>query len=320
MEVLVDNRDGTVLDIPISSLSWSTERICSAGALEASLVLEDPIKYPVTNGAVIRVKEGSQKIFYGYVFSNGFTLNPETTIKAYDQLRYLKNSDTFVLPASTATNAIRRIVDQFGLKVGSFENTGYRVPGIVEDDKQALDVVAKYLDSTLIATNQNYVLFDDFGSLALRNIYNMAIPADVFYIGEESLLFDMDYSRSIDDDNVANRVKLVHDNKESGRREVYIAQDSKNIAKWGQLQKFRKVDENMTAAQIRDLANKMIDLMNREIETLELQCLGNWRVRAGSFVYIYIEKFNIKKYFLVDECTHEWNEGVHTMDLKVKVV
>lgn len=320
MEVLIDNRNGTVLDIPVSSLSWSTARIGKAGTFDASFVLEDPLKYPIVNGAVLRAMDGKQRIFYGYVFKGEFTLNPEVTIKAYDQLKYLKNNDTFVIPATTATNAVRRIANQFNLKIGTFENTGYVVPGIVEDDKQALDVVAKYLDSTLIATNQNYVLFDNFGSLNLRNIYNMAIPADDFYIGEESLLFELDYSKSIDEDDVANRVKLVRDNKDSGRREVYIAQDSKNIAKWGQLQKFRKVDENMSAAQIRDLANKMIQLMNREIENLELNCLGNWKVRAGSFIYVYIEKFNIKKYFLVDDCTHDWKEGVHTMKLKLKVV
>jgi hypothetical protein len=48
----------------------------------------------------------------------------------------------------------------------------------------------KFLDSTLIATNRNFVLFDNFGSLALKNINNMKIAADDFYIGEGSLLFD----------------------------------------------------------------------------------------------------------------------------------
>ncbi|KHF30175.1 hypothetical protein LR68_01302 [Anoxybacillus sp. BCO1] len=76
------------------------------------------------------------------------------------------------------------------MKVGTFEDTGYKVPAMVEDNKKAFDVVAKLLDSTLIATNRNYVLFDNFGKLELRNINNMAIPADDFYIGEESLLFD----------------------------------------------------------------------------------------------------------------------------------
>lgn len=37
-------------------------------------------------------------------------------------------------------------------------------------------------------------------------------------------------------------------------------------------------------------------------------------------VYLYIEAIGIKEYFMVDECSHKWEEGVHTMDLKVKVL
>ncbi|MDQ0269931.1 XkdQ/YqbQ family protein [Cytobacillus purgationiresistens] len=319
MEVLIDNRNGTVLDIPVTSIEWKTERIGKAGSFEGSLVLEEPTKYPINSGAVLRCMDGKQKIFYGYVFESKYSKNSEVTVKAYDQLRYLNNNDTYVISATTATKAIKRISTDLGLKVGTFVNTGYVVPGIVEDDKSAFDVVCKYLDSTLIATNQNFIIYDDFGSVVLRNVYDIAIPADDFYIGEDSLLFDFDYSKSIDKDT-ANRVKLVHDNKKTSKREVYIVQDSKNMAKWGRLQKFRKVDENMTDAQIRDLADKMIKLLNRETKTLDLECLGNWRARAGRFVYVYLQKIDIKQYFLIEECSHKWSEGVHTMSLKLKVI
>jgi hypothetical protein len=115
-------------------------------------------------------------------------------------------------------------------------------------------------------------------------------------------------------------VKLVHDNKKTGKREVYIAQDSANIAKWGRMQEFKKVDENMQPAQIVDMLNRMIKFRNRETKSLSLDCLGQWKVRAGSFVLIYIEKLGIKEYFLVNECTHKWDSGVHTMSLELKVL
>lgn len=319
MEVLIDNRNGNVWDMPVSSIEWKTGRVGKVGTLDASLVVGEPLKHPINSGDVIRVMEGEQKVFYGFVFESGFNKESEVTIKAYDQLKYLMYNDTFVFSATTATTAIRKIASDAQLSVGTFENTVYRVPGMVEDDKKALDVVSKFLDSTLIATNRNYVLFDDFGSLALRNIDNMAIPADTFYIGEDSLLFDFDYKKSIDEETY-NRIKLVHDNKETNRREVYIAQDSSTIAKWGRLQYFQVVDENMTPSQIRDLLNRLIQLRNRETKTLELECLGHWNVRAGSLVAIYIEKLQIKEYYIVDECTHKWDQGIHTMDLKVKVI
>lgn len=319
MEVLVDNKNGTVWDMPVSSINWKTSRIGKAGTLEADLIIKDPLKAPINNGDIVRVKDGQNKIFYGYVFDSGITRDSKLSILAYDQTRYLMSNDTFVFAATTATAGIKKIASDFQLKVGSFEQTVYKVPALVEDDKKAFDVIAKFLDSTLIATNRNYVFFDDFGSLMLKNIQNMKIAAEEFYIGEESLLYDFNYKKSIDDETY-NRVKLVQDNKDTGKREVYIAQDSKRIARWGRLQHFQKVEEKMTSAQIKDLLNRLIALRNRETKSLKLDCLGHWKVRAGSFVLVYIEKLGIKEYFLVNECSHKWNEGVHTMNLDLKVI
>lgn len=319
MEVLIDNRNGTVWDMPVSSVEWKTGRIGKVGTLDAKLVIAEPLKYPVNSGDIIRVMDGKEKVFYGYVFEFGYKKDAAFSVKAYDQLKYLMFNDTFVFSSTTATAAIMKIVKDAKLKVGVFEDTAYKVPAIVEDDKKALDVATKFLDSTLIATNRNFVLFDNFGAIDLRNINNMKIAADDFYIGEDSLLFDFDYKKSIDQETY-NRIKLVHDNKKTGKREVYIAQDSVNIAKWGRLQDFQKVDENMTEVQIKDLLGRLIKLRNRETKTLSVDCLGNWKVRAGCFVMIYIEKIGIKQYFMVDECSHKWDSGVHTMSLTLKVI
>jgi hypothetical protein len=319
MEVLIDNKNGTVWDMPVSSVEWKTGRIGKVGTLDIEIIIQEPLKYPVNNGDIIRVVDGKEKVFFGYIFDVGYKKDSVVTVKAYDQLKYLMYNDTFVFASTTATIAIKKIATDAKLKIGKFEETGYKVPAVVEDDKKALDVVSKFLDSTLIATNRNFVLFDNFGSLDLRNINNMKIAADDFYIGEESLLFDFTYKKSIDSETY-NRVKLVHDNKKTKKREVYIIQDSKNIAKWGRLQEFRKVDENMSPAQIKELADQLIKFRNRETKSLSLDCIGHWKIRAGSFVMIFIEKFGIKEYFLVDECSHKWSGGIHTMSLEVKVI
>lgn len=319
MEVLIDNKDGIVWDMPVSSIKWKTTRMGKPGELELTLINGEPLKYPIENGAVVRVMEGKQKIFYGYVVEAGSNMSDEMSVKALDQMRYMLNEDTYVFKATTATAAIKKIASDLGIKAGAFEDTGYKVPGIVEDGKKALDVATKFLDSSLIATNRSFVLFDDFGELTLKNIKNLLIPAEDFFIGENSLLYDFDYTKSIDSETF-NRIKLVHDDKKKSKREVYIFQDSKNIAKWGRLQEFRKVDENMKPAQIKDLGDKMLKLKNREMKTLDLDCLGDWRVRAGSMVYVYIEKIGIAEHFLVEECTHTFEGGIHTMSLKVKVI
>ena len=319
MEILIDNRKGEVFDIPTKSFEWKTERIGKASSFEADMYNDKPLQFPVEGGAIIRATEDKNKIFYGFAFEDGIKKSGDTSIKAYDQLRYLKNQDTYVMPSSTATAAIKRIAGMLNLSTGILEDTKFVVPGIVEDEKEAFDVVAKFLDSTLIATNRNFILFDNFGKLDLRSIENLVIPADEFYIGDDSLLYDYDYSKSIDKETY-NKIKFVRDNKEKAKRETFIAQDSANIKKWGLLQQFRKVDENMTDAQIKELVERSIKAYNKETKTLKLSCLGNWKVRAGCMLYLYIEKLGIKDYVMIDECTQRWQEGVHTMDLKVKVV
>lgn len=319
MEVLIDNRDGKVYEMPVRSVTWKTERIGKASELETELIIEDPLKYSIKSGAIVRVMDGKEKVFYGYVFKVGKGKNDTVKVTAFDQLRYLMYNDTFVIKKMTATAAITKILKDFGLKIGKLANTGTILPGIVEDDKKAFDVVVQYLDSNLVASNKNYVIFDNFGAIDLAKIDDLKIPPEDFYIGENSLLYDYEYEASIDGDTF-NRIKLVHDNEKTSKREVYIAQDSGNIAKWGKLQKFRKVDKNMKPAQIKELANNLLALHNREEETLELSCLGDWRVRAGRFLYFRIDKFGLNRYYLVDECSHEWTEGVHTMSLKVKVI
>ena len=319
MEVLIDNRDGIIWNEPVTKVSYKTNRIGKAGEVEVTLIIEDPLKYPIENGAVIRIEDGKYKVFYGYVFDVGLNDNSEVTVKAYDQLRYLMFNDTFVLKAMTAAAATKKIAGDAKLKLGTFEDSKYIVPARVEDDKQALDVIGTYLDSSLIANNILFVLRDDFGSLNLRRIESYYIKPENWYLGDESLMFGFEYKKSIDSDTY-NKIKLVKDDKEASKRKVFLAQDSKNIAKWGQLQYFKKVDDNMTDAQIKDLLNRLLLVKNKELKELTIKCLGNWSVKAGNMIHILIEKIGVNTIMLVEECSHEWSETVHTMNLKLKVV
>lgn len=91
---------------------------------------------------------------------------------------------------------------------------------------------------------QNYVkaladvLYDDFGKLTLKSLSSMyvGVPGAYLMIDEETGQ-NFDYTSSIDE-NTYNKIKLTYDNKDTGKRDVYITQDSSNINKWGILQYF----------------------------------------------------------------------------------
>lgn len=316
LEILIDNKDGIVWDISelVSTVTWKTVRIGQPGSLDVTLVKHKELR--VEPGAVIRVKSGDRGIFYGYVFTIERSDDDTLRLTAYDQIRYLLSHDTYVFSNVTASDVLLKIANDLQLKTGIVAYTSYRIPSLVEDNQKLLDIICKALDLTLINTGRMFVLYDDFGRLNLREPANMA--TDVV-VGDESLAYGYDYKRSIDEDTY-NRIKLVQDNKETGKREVYIAQDSRTIAKWGRLQYFQKVDEKLNSAQIRQMLDRLIQLKNRETKTFRINAIGDLNIRAGVYVPVKIEELGIDQYFLVDECSHKWEGVDHTMELKLKVV
>ena len=316
LEILLDNKDGKVIDISelVSSVSWKTVRIGQPGILDMKLVKHMDLK--IESGAVVRVKANKQNVFYGYVFTVERSQDDDVQVTAYDQIRYLLSNDTYVFSNATATQIIRKIAQDFGLKAGSLVDTGYRIPSLVEDNQKLLDIICKALDLTLISTGNIFVFYDNFGSLTLQNANNMRVNV---VIGDESLAYGYSHKISIDDDTY-NRIKLVQDNKDTGKREVYIAQDSRNIAKWGRLQYFEKVDDRLNAAQIRQRLNQLIQLKNRDKRTFTIDALGDLRIRSGCYVPVQIKELGINQHFLVDECTHKWDGSEHTMQLTLRVV
>lgn len=320
-EILLDNRNGNVWDISslVSGFTWKTSRIGRSGSLDFTLIkngLFQNSSFQYSNGDIVSFRKNNQNIFQGYIFSIDEGKDESVKILCYDQIRYLLFSDTYVLTNVTASDIIRMIAKDFKLHLGQIEETVYRIPTMVEDGSKLLDIIDKALTLTLIHTNQNFILFDDFGLLTLRNAEKMLIE---FIIGDSSLMHNYSMKSSIDNDTY-NRVKLYRDNKASGKRELYIAQDSDNIAKWGTLQMYQSVDENMNQAQISQRLDMLMKLKNREAKSLKIDAIGDLRVRAGCYVRIFIEEQGINQPFLVDECTHNFDGADHTMSLDLKVI
>ncbi|MFS0727039.1 hypothetical protein [Paenibacillus sp. 1P07SE] len=320
-EIVMDNRDGTLWDMSriVSGMTWKTERIGKASTLEVTFVKGAPYQdrsFAFEPGNIIRVWVRGAPLFYGYVFSIEQGQGEEVKMTAYDQMRYLMTSDTYVFENTTATKVIEKIASDAELRVGYLADTRYVIPGLIEDGQQLMDIMYKALDKTLIERQEIYILYDDAGYLSLRNMTEMTVAV---ILGDKSMLFDYSYKRSIDSDTF-NRVKVVQDNKTTGRRDVYIIQDSSTIAKWGRLQHYHKADEKMNAAQIREMIERTIELKNREQRSLSLEALGNPSVRAGCMVRIQIAELGVEQYFLVESCSHRFAGGEHTMSLELKVI
>ncbi|MFS1514551.1 hypothetical protein VQL36_19290 [Chengkuizengella sp. SCS-71B] len=318
IEVIIDNRDGNVWDISelVSNMKWKTKRIGSAGKLEFTLLnngIYQSKSFKTDSGDIVEVRAEGKKIFKGYIFKTDRNKDRELKVLAYDQIRYLMMNDTYVFSNVTATQIIQQIASDFQLQVGELEDTEHKVK-LVEDNQKLLDIINKALDFTLIATGKNFVLYDDVDQLTLKNIESLAVDIS---LGNDSLMYDYKHSISIEDSY--NQIKVVQDNKETGRRDVYIIKDSETISEWGLLQFYKKV-ENMNPAQIEALTEQLAELKNREQKKLKVEAMGDLKIRAGSYVPIFIEELGIGQNFLIDECTHQFEGNVHTMKLELKVI
>ena len=318
VELLVGNESGTKVYQPAvqEGIEWSTERKNTPGKLVFK-VLKDK-KLDFSEGSPVRMKVDGKNVFFGFVFKQQRSKDQIITVTAYDQLRYLKNKDTKVYEGKTAAQFTKMIADDYALNVGILEDTKYVIESRVEENTSLFEMIANALDLTLTNTGEMYVLFDDFGKLTLKSLSSMyvGVPGAYLMIDEETGE-NFDYTSSIDE-STYNKIKLTYDNESTGYREVYIAQDSSNINKWGILQYFDTLQKGENG---KAKADALLKLYNKKTRNLKItNALGDNRVRAGSMVVINLNlgDIKLKNWMLVEKCKHTYKEGEHWMDLTLR--
>ena len=311
MELIIQSGKDFLSPAVLEGIEWSAERSGAPGQLTFK-VLEDN-KLKISEGNAVRFKYKGKKVFYGFIFSRQTDGGGEVSVTAYDQLRYFKNKETYVFEDKTLTQIIRRIASDFGLRKGSLEDTKYKIPHRVEDNQTLFDIIANAQDLTMMNRGKMYVLYDDFGKLALKSISKMKV--DIVIDKDTGQKYD--YSTSIDSETY-NQVKLYYDNKKTGKREVYIARSGKNINAWGLLQHYEKLEDGENG---KVKADTLLKLYNARKKTLSVkQAFGDRRVRAGSMVVVSLrlENKELLQYMLVEKCKHIYKDGEHWMDLTLR--
>jgi hypothetical protein len=312
-ELLIQHGGSVMLPPTVEGVTIEWERQGQPGKLVADVVKTPGLSFQ--EGDPCRFSVDGTPVFYGFVFDKARKgSNPNViTITVYDQLYYLKNKDTYVYTNKTATAVIKMIADDFQLNAGSLEDTGHVIESRVEDSKTMWDIIQTALDETLKATGQMYVLYDDVGKLTLKSLGSMKMGMVI----DDETAGDYDYKSSISTQTY-DKIKLLYENKDTGKREIYIAQDSGNINQWGVLQYFEKVDSPTNA---KAMADALLDLYNTKTRTLRLQdVLGDIRVRGGTLLVVTLGlgDINLSNYLMVEQVKHTFNNEQHLMELKMR--
>jgi hypothetical protein len=311
VELLIQNGSKVYAPITEEGITWATERKGSPGELKFNVVTDGVINF--TEGNAVRMKVDDKNIFYGFVFTKKRDKEGIISVTAYDQLRYFKNKDTYVYTNKTAGEFIKMLAADFAMQTGTIEDTGFKIASRVEENTTLFDMVQNSLDLTLQNKKEMYVMFDDFGKIALKNIASMQLNLVI----DEETGENYSYTSSIDSATY-NKVKLTYDNEETGKRDVYIAQDSNNMNNWGVLQYFETLQKGENG---KAKADALLSLYNRKTRSLSISnAFGDTRVRAGCMVVVMLNlgDVKLKNLMLVEKCKHTFFESMHFMDLTLR--
>lgn len=310
-ELLVRNGDTLYSPAVLENITWSTERCGTPSKLTFKVVKDKTLN--IEEGNAVRFIWNGNNIFYGFIFSMKRDKEDVISITCYDQLRYLKNKDTYVYTNKTAGEVLQLIAQDFNLQTGTIDNTVYKIPSRSEDNQTLFDIIQTALDLTMENKKELYILYDDFGKIALRKLDNMRVNILI----DEETAENISYTSSIDE-NTYNKIKLIFDNEETGKRDVYIAQHGENINKWGVLQYYEKLQKGENG---KAKADALLSLYNKKARKLSIKnVLGDCRVRAGSLVGIHLNlgDISLNNWMLVESCKHTFSLDEHTMDITVR--
>lgn len=316
--LLMDSSAGGVYDL--SSIAGKIKLTHAWNDGASTFSFEYPRKggQRFSNGSTVTFQYNGSNMFYGYLQRTGGN-RERFKCTCADQLRYFKPTNTILrkeMPLSDWINTVAaQVSDNDRIRLGNIDSTGVNLSKKLFDNQTHLDMIYDAIEENLGLNGYWYTIFDNFGALDLVDTLDLRLP---LVIGDESLCTDFEFEKSIDDDNVANFIKLSKDDEEAGVRKIYIAQDSANISKWGKIMHYEKVTTDRNDAQMQQLAQMLLALKNKEAQTLKLDAIGDTRVHGGSGVKVELEQEGISGWMIVDSVTHSFTSSQHTMSMQMR--
>ena len=321
---LYDNRNGVTFDVSevVSDMTITTYMDDNPGKLEFTVLATSPLTF--AEGSTVSVVLDGYNMFKGYIFKRSNTEQAyKVKVTCYDQMRYLKNKDSRVFENVTSNQIFEQLCKDFVLKYKTVDASSHICAPRSEDATSLYDMIKNALDDTLANTGNWYFIRDNFGTLEHLHIASCVRPE---VLGDNSFATGFDYETSIDKD-VYNQIKLYRDNSDTGKREVFIVNDTVNggekIRQWGILQLYEKIDEKYNIAQIESRALQMLKHYCSVRQSLKLKCLGVKEFFAGCIFKCKIAELgdiSLNSYLLVTECVHKLSNEQHTMELTTEVV
>lgn len=298
----------------LDDISWTSEWACTPSKMTFTVLKEGALNFGMGTKAVLKIND--EIIWTGYVMYKHRTSDVKIDCTAYDQLRYLKLKmwKSFE-DVQYASDPIKEILEDYELPIGEFDDLTQATQGdLVFDGKEALEVIDELMQKHAAMSLENLVFFDKAGEVCLKKLDNMRVTNQFFTAGE---MEDWDYTSSIEDSYNSIMIDVLEADGETHDRFITV-EDEGNINRWGLLRYVAQSNEDVDAIQTR--AERLLEMVNREVRTLKLQkVLGNPEIRGGSLIAVKLNLGDMLLYswMVVREVTHTLGQDGYTMDMTV---
>lgn len=314
--IIAEKRTGKIWNASnaTTNITYETNRTGSPGTLKFTVLKSGTLSF--VEGDVVRFSVDGKLIFFGWVFTKSKDRWGNIDVTCYDRMRYLKANASYSFYGQTAGDIIKQIAEDFQLETADIADTGFAIPSLIETDQSCLDIIQGVVEQTLLNTGKLYIFYDNGDGLCLQLAEDMKSN---IMIGDKSLVLDYTYKTDIDEQTY-NSVKIAMANEETGKADVYVARDTDNIARWGLLQLYQKVDNDSNSAQLKAQAEATLSYYNRRLRTLKVSSLGVLGLRAGQMILMQIENLgdiNLNQWLLIEKITHTFENDKHTMDIEL---
>lgn len=263
----------------------------------------------VAAGRRVQIFEAGKEIFRGLLMTETMNNGRKLVATAYDSLvRMTNNKSSFSYKKKRADQIFADCCKQLGLTVGGADNTGKVLSEVAKSTCTYWDIVQEALSQTYKATGRRYYVYCDKGKVYLRR---RTLPAQSLVLSIWSNTISYERTRSIYE--TRTRMKVVTSKNKTKKTWQNTALEKKI----GVFQEVQSVDKDITKTEL----NQIVETFKKEKAVVNVSMtwegLGDNSVIAGSVVQIANDHLGLYRQAYVDEDTHTWQKGSHTMKLKL---
>lgn len=291
----------------VTDITLTTDMNYTAGELDFT-ILEAQDGFTPKNGDEVRFWWNKKKTFLGRIFDIKYTSDEKFEVKAYDNLRYLKNEDSLIFKASSLSQRFTQVCKLANVPHKIRTGSSEKLKPVVNDGKTYFDMLKASIKETHEHTSIPYFLACSYGTIELRKA---PYVKNKIVIGDKSSLEAFTFEKSID--NSYNVIRVVKSDEKSKKKVTKTAKVKKSAAqaaaqkvantkltkatnsgntldRWGTLSKVISVSgKKYNLARMKQKAANNLKIYNKQTYSLSLTCTGNQVLKAGNSVYVKIK-------------------------------